>query len=100
MAAAARAVTALPSQSNWLSEWVTRTPVVTRYAVYTVLPISIAGFWPEVSSALILTPQAVFGGQVWRLLTMLPVQLVSGLSFHIHWFQCDSKTSSPALKLL
>jgi hypothetical protein len=69
----------VPAQSNWFTEWSARTPIVTRWTILLTLPISIiALFVPVVQSAMVLTPAAVFWGQVWRFVTTLFIQ--SGLS--------------------
>ena len=66
---------AVAPQSDWLQEWQARTPLATRWALYTVIPISIVGMIiTSVGSALSLTPAALTGGQVWRLFTSLAYQ--------------------------
>ena len=73
--AAPRAPAAIPPQSNWLTEWATRTPIVTRCALYSILPVSIVSFiWPQVSAVLVLNLSAVTGFQLWRFFTMLLIQ--------------------------
>lgn len=57
---------------NWFSEWQARTPVVSRFAILIVLPLTaICLLWTALNDALVLTPSALTGGQVWRLVTSL-----------------------------
>lgn len=64
-----------PQPSNWLTEWQARTPVVSQYAVYLMLPVTLAGMiFPGLGAALSNGPAALTGGQLWRLVTCLPYQ--------------------------
>jgi len=62
----------VPPPSNWFTEWQGRTPLITRAAIFTVLPVSLVClFWEAGNAALIMTPAGIFRGQVWRLVTSL-----------------------------
>jgi membrane associated rhomboid family serine protease len=65
-----------PAQSNWFTEWSARTPVVTRFALFILIPIGLVGiFVPVIPAALVLTPSAILAFQIWRFITMFLIQL-------------------------
>ena len=75
MAAAPAGGGAAAPGSNWLSEWQARTPLVSRWAVYVILPFSLIGFLiPGFDETFSLSPDAFTRGELWRLVTALPYQ--------------------------
>ena len=61
--------------SNWLSEWQARTPVVSRFALYITLPVTVLGLLvPTLGIWMSLTPEALTRGQLWRFITAVPYQ--------------------------
>ena len=62
-----------PAQTNWLTEWQHRTPVVSRWITYIILPVTIFG-WIAGSEWMAVDVNTFLSGHVWRLLTSLPYQ--------------------------
>ena len=62
-----------PSQpSNWLSEWRSRTPLVVRFSIMVVLPITVISLLFSLSSFTGLVPfRATARFEIWRLITSL-----------------------------
>ena len=74
MSAAAASTTpaAPPQPSNWLTEWRSRTPLVVRFSIMVVLPVTIISLIFSLSSFTGLIPfRATARFEVWRLITSL-----------------------------